>query len=97
MKIIFALLAVVGVRCDEFRIHYFDDVDDGLDDFNKTIFNANLADSNLIPIHDESFRLSRNDVRKREPQFLGFDIQDDNIEVRTVFGKLSVEWFKQLH
>lgn len=30
---------------------------------------------------DDILRHYRSDVRKREPQFLGFDIQDDNIEI----------------
>lgn len=30
---------------------------------------------------DEFYRHYRSDTRKREPQFLGFDIQDDNIEI----------------
>lgn len=39
-----------------------------------------------MPIYeydDEVFRHYQSNVRKREPQFLGFDIQDDNIEVIT--------------
>lgn len=31
--------------------------------------------------YDDVLRLYRSDTRKREPQFIGFDIQDDNIEV----------------
>jgi hypothetical protein len=36
-----------------------------------------------IPIYqyDEVLHHYRSDIRKREPQFLGFDIQDDNIEI----------------
>ncbi|KAG5669730.1 hypothetical protein PVAND_000025 [Polypedilum vanderplanki] len=30
---------------------------------------------------DDVMRHYRSDIRKREPQFLGFDIQDDNIEI----------------
>lgn len=30
----------------------------------------------------ETLNFYRSDIRKREPQFLGFDIQDDNIEVQ---------------
>lgn len=32
-------------------------------------------------VYDEIYRQYRSDTRKREPQFLGFDIQDDNIEI----------------
>lgn len=36
-----------------------------------------------VPIYqyDEVLHHYRSDTRKREPQFLGFDIQDDNIEI----------------
>jgi hypothetical protein len=34
-----------------------------------------------LSVYDEVYRHYRSDVRKREPQFLGFDIQDDNIEI----------------
>lgn len=30
---------------------------------------------------EEVLHYYRTDVRKREPQFIGFDIQDDNLEV----------------
>lgn len=38
---------------------------------------------NAMPVYvyDEVYRHYRSDIRKREPQFLGFDIQDDNIEI----------------
>jgi hypothetical protein len=32
-------------------------------------------------VYDDIYRHYRSDIRKREPQFLGFDIQDDNIEI----------------
>lgn len=44
---------------------------------NKT----NFITINASPIEDEIFNFYRSDSRKREPQFLGFDIQDDNIEI----------------
>lgn len=31
--------------------------------------------------YEQVLNFYRSDMRKREPQFLGFDIQDDNIEV----------------
>jgi hypothetical protein len=34
-----------------------------------------------VYVFDEVSRHYRSDIRKREPQFLGFDIQDDNIEI----------------
>lgn len=42
-----------------------------------------LLKNDPFPAHDynEVLRHYRSDTRKREPQFLGFDIQDDNIEV----------------
>lgn len=42
-----------------------------------------IAINGPMPIYefDEVFHHYRSDFRKREPQFLGFDIQDDNIEV----------------
>lgn len=32
-------------------------------------------------VYEEVLSYYRSDTRKREPQFLGFDIQDDNIEI----------------
>lgn len=32
-------------------------------------------------VYDEVYQHYRGDIRKREPQFIGFDIQDDNIEI----------------
>lgn len=43
--------------------------------------------SEILTIYNEPFVYEeissyyRSDTRKREPQFLGFDIQDDNIEI----------------
>lgn len=36
-----------------------------------------------VPVYqyDDIMRHYRSDIRKREPQFIGFDIDDDNIEI----------------
>lgn len=57
-------------------------------DINGTSFNS-YPISEIITINgpmpvnkfDEVMNYYRSDLRKREPQFLGFDIQDDNIEI----------------
>lgn len=73
------LFAVVHCRSDG----YFYDLDN-----NYTIYpiveNRNLEGPSLAMMHkdEDTMRFYRADVRKREPQFLGFDIQDDNIEVK---------------
>lgn len=61
--------------------HYFDD--------NGTNFHS-YPISEIITIHgdmplyqfDGILQHYRSDMRKREPQFIGFDIQDDNLEVK---------------
>lgn len=55
-------------------------------DVNNTNYNV-IPVSEIVAINDNMFifdnvmKQYRSDSRKREPQFLGFDIQDDNIEV----------------
>lgn len=50
-----------------------------------TSSSSSALDAELnIPIYqynDEVLHYYRSDIRKREPQFLGFDIQDENIEI----------------
>lgn len=59
--------------------YYFDE--------NGTNFNS-YPISEIITINgplyqfDEVLHHYRSDIRKREPQFIGFDIQDDNLEVQ---------------
>lgn len=40
-----------------------------------------INDKMPVFVFDNVLKQYRSDTRKREPQFLGFDIQDDNIEV----------------
>jgi len=60
--------------------HYFIDV-------NGTNYNQYISQDinhHQMPVfeYDEVLHHYRSDIRKREPKFLGFDINDDNIEVR---------------
>lgn len=54
-------------------------------DMNGTSSSSYPANEILGPmpvyVYDEVYRHYRSDMRKREPQFLGFAIQDDNIEI----------------
>lgn len=74
-KIIFIAVAVSKVYGQNY---YFD--------ANRTSFNPSAEDyavNEPITVYefDEVVNYYRSDFRKREPQFLGFDIQDDNIEI----------------
>lgn len=70
-KVLIVLLAVAGCRSEGY---YFDG--------NSTTYVDSEGTSIIEPFKKfESLNFYRSDIRKREPQFLGFDIQDDNIEV----------------
>lgn len=85
-KAFLVLIAVVHCKSEK----YFYDLDK-----NYTIYpiveNRNLEGPSLAMMHkdEDPMRFYRADVRKREPQFLGFDIQDDNIEV-------ALTWFPEI-
>lgn len=82
-KIFLILIAVVHCRSEGY---YYYDLDK-----NYTIYpiveSRNLEGPSLAMLQkdEDPMRFYRADVRKREPQFLGFDIQDDNIEVILIF------------
>lgn len=77
-KAFLVLLAVVQCRSEGY---YYDTSS------NYTIYpvseirNLDAPSLTLLQKDEDPMKFYRADVRKREPQFLGFDIQDDNIEV----------------
>lgn len=65
-------------------------------DANNTNYNVypaseinSINDNMPVFVFDDVLKQYRSDTRKREPQFLGFDIQDDNIEVKS---RVCLEW-----
>lgn len=76
-SLIFVALSVAEVLSQGFYI------DLNGTNYNSYVSSESMTLNNNMPSYqfDEVLNHYRSDTRKREPQFLGFDIQDDNIEI----------------
>ena len=71
----------VSILCFNLFLKVFGHVNDS--NFISYPISEMIAIDRAMPLYqfDEVFHHYRSDFRKREPQFIGFDIQDDNLEV----------------
>lgn len=87
MKNSVVLVLLTALRVISMQEYYLDMNGTSFIPYQPPLSSSSLSSSSTlelnIPIYqyDEVLHHYRSDIKKREPRFLGFDIQDDNIEI----------------